>query len=166
MSLTRVVRPYKGDTGEAPIYGSVLLRLPHQGDRYPTDHHLGTTHKQTDPTKQPEESSEPRSVQVAWLLWFCSLQKSHISDIRFAKYSNFFLIFSNQRWVLIQCVAYLGMTGMSRWFFWGSRNPRKVERDQQCGRTGSSETMASQTSLPVAPLQCHLTIAKSVSLKS
>ena len=41
-------------------------------------------------------------------LWFPTLTKE----------SNFLLI-NNQSWVLIQCsVAYLGMTGMSRWFFW------------------------------------------------
>ena len=55
-----------------------------------------------------------------------------------------------------QCVAYLGMRGMSRWFFLGSRNPRKVERDQQCGRTGSSETMASQPHYPLPA--CSVTL--------
>ena len=54
--------PYKGEVtlqgGHRPSLPSmdVCLRLPHQGDRYPTDHHFGTTHKQTDPQPNHQKS--------------------------------------------------------------------------------------------------------------
>ena len=136
--------PYKGESTlqggqrhRAPIYGCVP---PTASSGWPIPYR--SPFRNNSQTNWPNQTT--RRV-FRWSLWFSSLTKD----------SNF-LIISNQSWVLIQCVAYLGMTGMSRWFFLGSRNPRKVEGEQQCGRTGSSETMASQPHYPL--LACSVTV--------
>ena len=142
--------PYKG---EVTLHGGhrrplpsmdLCLRLPHQGDRYPTDHHFGTTHKQTDP--QP---NHPKSLQIITLVSYfdkrikLSAHQQSILSLDPVQCS----ISRNDRHVQV--------------VFLGSRNPGKVEGDQQCGRTGSSETMAS---LPVVCLQYNCT--KCISPKS
>ena len=149
----------------------VCLRLPHQGDRYPTDHHFGTTHKQTDP--QPNHQ---KSLQMIALVSY---------------FDKRFKLSDHQH----QCVAHLGMTGMSRWFFWapgtqgrsrGINNVAGLVPVKQwphyplfaCSTIVQNVFLQKvtihlskwfqwnnglQASLPAVCLQCHLTIAKCIS---